>query len=130
MQKRLITHLFLIRIFIGFESALKLEFRDWICINLKIKRMKNEDLEKIEDFEKSILHYKKLSYILYALIIAEVCIVTYNYINEGLSMVTIASLSMFLCLVSLTNLCLLFKSNKKIDKLLFEIVSEMLEEFD
>jgi hypothetical protein len=92
--------------------------------------MKNADLEKIEDFEKSILHYKKLSYILYALIIAEVCIVTYNYINEGLSMVTIASLSMLLCLVSLTNLCLLFKSNKKIDKLLFEIVSEMLEEFD
>jgi hypothetical protein len=93
--------------------------------------MKNADLEKIEDFEKSILHYKKLSYILYALIIAEVCIVTYNYLIEGLSMVTIASLSMFLCfLVSLTNLCLLFKSNKKIDKLLFEIVSEMLEEFD
>jgi hypothetical protein len=92
--------------------------------------MKNADLEQIEDFEKSILHYKKLSYILYAIIIAEVCITCYNYFTEGLSMVTIASLSMFLCMVSLTNLCLLFKSNKKIDKLLFEIVAEMLEEYD
>ena len=92
--------------------------------------MKIKDLEQIWEFEKSILHYKKLSYILYALVIAEVCIVVFYYLKEGLSPVTIASLSMLFCLASLTNLCLLLKSNKKIDKLLYEIVIEMAEEYD
>lgn len=91
--------------------------------------MKFKNLEQIWEFEKSILHFKKLSYILYALVIAEVCIIVFHYLKEGVCLVTIANLSMFLGVVSLLNLCLFFKSLAKIEKLLYEIIIDMEEEY-
>lgn len=91
--------------------------------------MKFKNLEQIWEFEKSILHYKKLSYILYALVIAEVCIIVFHYLKEGFCLVTIANLSLFLGVVSLLNLCLFFKSLAKIEKLLYEIIIDMEEEY-